>query len=68
MKNVTMLGVAVAAALALTVSGCGDDEDDATVGNEGSAEDQTVEVTAVDYEFRGLPDTVDVGTELRLVN
>jgi plastocyanin len=79
MNRVTMRGAAAMAVIALLVAGCGDDEDD-DVGAAGegetttsaAAEDEeagaTVEVTTVDYEFQGLPDTAAAGTVLSLVN
>lgn len=80
MKIVTVRGIAATAAvIVLLVTGCGDDDDD-DVGAAGERETTTsaaaeeeeagapVEVTAVDYEFQGLPDTVPAGTVLSLVN
>lgn len=68
-------------ALALALAGCGDGDDpevaapaDETseAGGEtsqaGGAEGEVVEITAVDYAFEDVPDTVAVGTELTLVN
>ena len=76
------LAVPTAAALALTLglAACGDDGDDAatttteaseeptTTEADGGAEGETVEVTAVDYAFEGLPERVEVGTTFTLTN
>ncbi len=35
---------------------------------EAESEGETIEVTAVDYGFEGLPDRIDAGTRLTLVN
>ena len=46
-------------------------EEESTTTSEaesGDAEGETVEVTAVDYAFEGLPDTVAAGTRISLVN
>jgi len=83
MNRGTKRFIATAATLALLAAGCGDDDDDvgAAAGDETTtteaAEDETeaaggeagaVEVTAVDYEFQGLPETAPAGTKLSLVN
>ncbi|MEO7573276.1 MAG: hypothetical protein ABIX10_12655, partial [Acidimicrobiales bacterium] len=64
--------------LVLTLAGgiaaCGSDDDDATDTTEAETtteqpdEAATVEVTAVDYDFEGLPDSVEAGTKLSLTN
>lgn len=52
--------------------GCGgDDATDATQGPSGASSGRpsaVVEVTAVDYAFEGLPDSMDPGTELAVKN
>lgn len=64
-----------AVAVALLASGCGDDDDEANEATEetstSEASDEAgevVEVTAVDYKFEGLPDTVEAGTKFSLTN
>lgn len=61
-----------ALALAITVVACGDDDDTATAPattTEATTVDvPTVEVTAVDYGYEGLPATIEAGTRLSLVN
>lgn len=37
-------------------------------GGTGADDEDTVEVTAVDYEFEGLPDSVDAGTTFTMTN
>jgi hypothetical protein len=64
--------------LALTLAGgiaaCGDDDDDAADATTTSETDttepaeETVEVTAVDYAFEGLPESIEAGTRLTLTN
>lgn len=49
--------------LALLLAACGDDDSEAT-----AAEPTTIEVTAVDFAYEDLPDTVAVGSTLTLVN
>ena len=66
-----MTAVALAAITALTLGACGDDTGDgddagATTTTEAAAE--TVEVTAVDYGYQGLPDSVEAGTKFTLAN
>ncbi len=60
----------LAAITALTLGACGDDagddEADATTTTEAAA--ATVEVTAVDYGYQGLPDSVEAGTRFTLAN
>ncbi len=53
---------------ALAFAACGDDDETATTTTADAAGGETVEVTAVDYEFEGLPDSVTAGTRLTLVN
>ncbi len=61
-------------ALVGIVAACGDDDDSAdtpaTTTTTAAADDTaaTVEVTAVDYAYDGLPDTIDAGTRLILAN
>lgn len=72
MKRYLLAGLALTMALA----GCADEEtpdvtaatEDATTSEEGAAEGETVEITAVDYAFDGVPETVSAGTELTLTN
>lgn len=72
--------VASLAIVAFLFAGCGDDDDDATspddadtedtAPEEGEAEgdDETIEVTMIDYGYEGLPDTIDAGTTLTVRN
>ena len=70
------LGPGGAALLALTLlaatgAACGDDDDDdagTTTTTEASAEPETVEVTAIDYGYEGLPASIEAGTQLTLTN
>lgn len=55
-------------ALAGLVTACGDDDDTATAPATGADDAPTVEVTAVDFAYEGLPETVAAGTTLRLAN
>jgi hypothetical protein len=59
-------GVAVAA-LAVGIAGCGDDADTAATTTT-KATPKTVEVTAVDYRYEDLPDSIDAGAKLTLRN
>ncbi|MBW3575543.1 MAG: hypothetical protein KY450_11840, partial [Actinobacteria bacterium] len=43
-------------------------ETSTTKASGNGAAGETVEVTAVDYSFQGIPDTVEAGTEFRLKN
>jgi hypothetical protein len=68
MRTHLIAGLALAALLA----GCGND-DPAVSGESATATDaaaggDSVEITAVDYAFEGIPDTVAAGTELTLTN
>ena len=56
-------GAGLVAAVALVAAGCADD--DSTVE---AAEPEPVEVVAVDFEFRDLPESVPAGTRLTIVN
>ncbi|MGH9213054.1 MAG: hypothetical protein ACRD2C_20645 [Acidimicrobiales bacterium] len=73
MRLTTIPPLLAAAALALVPAGCGSDDDtDAspggTTGGPG-ATSGTVTVTAAEYSFDGLPDTLDAGeTTFELVN
>jgi hypothetical protein len=70
------LRVSVAAVVALlSLAACGDDDDDDTGSASGSGTEvteaeagATIEVTAVDYGFEGLPDTIEAGSKLSLTN
>ena len=58
--------VAVTAVLALGLAGCGDDDDDddqgsATTEAPGGDDIDALSITAVDYEFQGLPEEIDGG-------
>lgn len=65
-------------ALVGVVAACGDDDDtaaptpqtgtDTTTAGEAVDDVSTIEVTAVDYGYEGLPSTVEAGTRLSLVN
>lgn len=81
--RVCRLGVVlpIAALLLLGGAACSDDDGDESADDttETSADSsststeempagETVEVTAEDYKFVGLPESVDVGTQLTLVN
>lgn len=60
-------------ALAMVASACGNDDDDegTGTGTEAGTEEaagETLEVTAVDYAFDGLPASVEAGTEISLAN
>lgn len=69
---------AVAVTLGLLVAACGDDDDTAVDGTTSSTADdaagsgdsrsETVEVTAVDYAYEGLPASIPAGTQLTLRN
>ena len=68
-----MGALALAAITSLTLGACGDDagdgdEADATTTTEAAAGGETVEVTAVDYGYQGLPDSVEAGTKFTLKN
>ncbi|MGI8759078.1 MAG: hypothetical protein ACR2K0_07195 [Acidimicrobiales bacterium] len=71
--------VPAAAVLTLTLglAACGNDDDDeaattTTVADQETttteAGGETVDITAVDYEFQGVPDSVPAGTELSFTN
>lgn len=73
--------LACACFLALGAAACSDDDDDttATAGDEPTTtttvavdaeetEGETIEVTAVEYGFEGLPESVPAGTKLSLRN
>ena len=61
-------------AVAFGVAACGDDGETTTSPstapptNDGTTTAREIEVTAVDYTFRGLPNTVDTGTAFALAN
>jgi hypothetical protein len=66
--------------LGLAACGDGDDEEDAaaattvapretpTTEGAGGTGGETADITAVDYEFQGVPDSVPAGTELSFTN
>lgn len=71
--------LAIWMALAMLLAGCADDTtDDVDATDEETSDEEevssddaagdTVEITAVDYAFEGVPDTVVAGTELTLTN
>jgi plastocyanin len=70
------IALAAACLLALGLTACGDDDDtatddattDDTTETDGDGDGETVEVTAVDYAFEDLPDSVAAGTTLSLTN
>lgn len=82
MSTIKFRRVALACAcfLALGAAACSDDDDDttATAGDEPTTttvavdaeetEGETIEVTAVEYGFEGLPESVPAGTKLSLRN
>lgn len=51
-------------AVAVTLVACADDDD----GDAAAAEPQVIDVTAVDFEFEDLPDSVPAGTRITLAN
>lgn len=68
------LVTATVTCLVLLVTGCGDDDaavaDPPTIpasSDEGDGGD-ALAVTAVDYGYEGLPDTIEAGTAISLVN
>jgi hypothetical protein len=64
----------LALTLAVGIAACGDDDDDTADGTTTSETDttepagETVEVTAVDYAYEGLPESIEAGTRLTLTN
>ncbi len=66
--------VAVVFVLALVGAACGDDDDgddaatDDTTAGDDTAAGATVEVTGVNFEFEGLPDTIEAGSEISFTN
>ena len=67
-----MSALALTAIIGLTLGACGDtggdgEEADATTTTEAAAA-EPVEVTAVDYGYQGLPDSVEAGTKFTLAN
>lgn len=73
MRNFRRTGAALAA-LALIAAGCGDDDaDDGAADTDdpvdvAGPDDETVLITAVDYAYEGVPDTVAAGTRLEMTN
>jgi uncharacterized cupredoxin-like copper-binding protein len=57
-------GISTPAATATAAAGA----TNTPTGSTGADDEDTVEITAVDYEYRDLPDTVDVGTTFTMVN
>lgn len=51
-----------------TASGTPTSETTTTAGGATGAEGETVEITAIDYEFEGLPETVEAGATFELTN
>jgi hypothetical protein len=70
MGTVHRVGAALlVVALAGSVAACGDDSSKASdTTTTTKAEPTTVKVTAVDYEYHGLPTTLSVGDKLTLTN
>jgi hypothetical protein len=72
MATMRRAGTAVIALalLAATGAACGDDDEgsDATSTTEGSEQAEPIEVTAIDYGYEDLPDSVEAGTRLTLTN
>jgi hypothetical protein len=68
----------VAGVLALVAAGCGDDDTATTdeptptsaegVVDASAAAGATIEVTAIDYGYEGIPPTIEAGTAISLVN
>ena len=55
--------------LAAGAAACGDtDDDEGTPTTEAADEAEVVEVTAIDYGYEDLPDTIASGTQLTLAN
>ena len=56
--------------LAVGAAACGDTDDDDEGGSPTTEaeEAEVVEVTAIDYGYEGLPDTIASGTQLTLAN
>ncbi|MDQ2650931.1 MAG: hypothetical protein M3Z03_15445 [Actinomycetota bacterium] len=77
MRTLSRFGAGVLAlSVALGVAACGDDSDDdaadtedtTTTTEEAPAAGEPITVTAVDYAFEGLPESIEAGTQLKLVN
>lgn len=71
-KSWLIRGGAVLTALSLGLVGaCGDDDDDPSEGSESTttteaADGDTIEVTASDYEFEGMPEVIAAGSKISL--
>ena len=68
MTSTTIRRMVAALAIASTVTACGDDDDSVAAPGEAGDEPSTIEVTAVDFGYEGLPDTIPAGSTLRLAN
>lgn len=75
MRTLTRFGAGVLAlSMAMGVAACGDDSDDdaaddeMTTTTEAEEAAEPITVTAVDYRFEGLPEEIEAGTKLQLVN
>jgi hypothetical protein len=81
MRTLTRIGAGVLAiSMALGVAACGDDSDDkkddaadttdesTTTTKADTPAGETVTVTAVDYAYQDLPESIAAGTVLKLVN
>lgn len=64
-RHAVGLGRALAVGtIAITLAACADDDDSGAA----AAAPQVIEVTAIDFEFDGLPDSVPAGARLTLAN
>src|SRR5690349_16568642 len=81
MRTLTRIGAGVLAiSMALGVAACGDDSDDkkddaadttdesTTTTKADTPAGETITVTAVDYAYQDLPESIAAGTVLKLVN
>lgn len=69
MRTTSVRAAALALTVAVAATACGDDDDGTATGDAASpGEPTTHEVTADDYEFRGLPGSVAAGARLELAN
>jgi hypothetical protein len=65
------MGLLALTLLAAGGAACGDDDDGDEAGptsTEAPEEPDTIEVTAIDYAYEDLPETVSAGTQLTLTN
>jgi hypothetical protein len=66
--RMTSRSLGLGLALMVLLAACGGSAEQAEDGGDSTAGGETVEITAVDYEFEGVPETVETGTELTLSN